>query len=315
MIGLMLLLVLLAGCGSIPNEPELQPEPELQSPFLALPEAFQGNALVRVESAQLDNTVFGKYYGTPEGAQTFEYDGGYIKGYLLKYASPLDARLQHRNAMAYFQHESVQRSSTHNTHFFWQERLPHMFFYVDSCAVYFTLDATQEGFTYDPEYHNQILLVEEKCKEFNRQIRSTNPSNTPFYVELFYDWRDMQPAFDTRLQPGSVVPFETTIRYALAEPESGQIVIRKSESHSTQVVTKTIPIQKGVGSFVFVDTLRPSSTDPGETHTVSISARLEPSYVGTERPDIIRQLSSVVSLPDGQARTTAFDSVAFVVQH
>lgn len=311
-----LLLFLFVGCGPVPIEPELKEESQMEVPLLALPEDFQKIPLTTVRSATLENTIFEKYYAPSLATQYFEYQNQYITGYVLKYGDALEARIRHRDAMAHFNPDIVKRSSSDNTISFGEGRRFHMFFYVDSCAVYFTLDAQQEGYTYDIADHDLILLMEEKSKEFNRQLRSVNQSanRPPFYVELFFDFQNIQPPYQTQLKAGEKVPFVTTINYTLAEPEQGEIVIEMRQ-HDPEVITKTtIPVTKGMGSIAYSDTLRPSGNIPEGGTTLSFKATLLPPYTGYETPSVTRNFEQMERLPDGQTRVTAFDVIDYRVK-
>ena len=191
-----------------------------------------------------------------------------------------------------------------------------MFFYVDHCAVYFTLDAQQEGYTYDIADHDLILLMEEKSKEFNRQLHFANRSTniTPFYVELSVDWQHIQPPYQTQLRAGEKVPFVATINYTLAEPEQGEIVIEMRQHDPEVITTTTIPITKGRGSIAYSDTLRPSVNIPEGGTTLSFKATLLPPYIGYETPAVLRNVDQVERLPDGQRRTTAFEVIDYIVK-
>jgi hypothetical protein len=311
-----LLLFLFVGCGPVPIEPELQEEPQMDVPLLTLPEDFQNIPLTTVRSATLKNTIFEKYYAPPQAAQYFEYQNQYITGYLLKYGDALEARVQHRDAMAHFNSDTVRRKSSDNTISFREGRRFHMFFYIDNCAVYFTLDAQQEGYAYDIADHDLILLMEAKSEVFNRQIRTVNQSTNriPFYVELSFDWQNIQPPFQTQLKAGEKIPFVTTINYTLAEPEQGEIVIEIRQHDPEVITTTTIPITKGTGSIAYSDTLRPSANIPEGGTTLSIKATLLPAYTGYESPSIIRDITLLERLPDGQTRTTAGTGIDYTVQ-
>ena len=311
-----LLLFLFVGCGPIPIEPELQEEPQMQVPLLALPEDFQKIPLTIVRSATLTNTIFEKYYVPPQAAQYFEYQNQYITGYLLKYGDALEARIRHRDAMAHFNSDTVRRKLSDNTISFREGRRFHMFFYVDNCAVYFTLDAQQEGYTYDIADHDLILLMEAKSEVFNREIRTANQSTnrTPFYVELSFDWQNIQPPYLTELRAGEKVPFVTTINYTLAEPEQGEIVIEMRQHDPEVITTTTIPVTKGMGSIAYSDTLRLSANIPEGGTKLSIKATLLPPYTGYETPSILRNFDQMERLPDGQTRVTAFEVIDYTVK-
>jgi hypothetical protein len=311
-----LILVLFVSCGPVPTDPEFQAEPELQEPLLVLPEAFQEIPLTTVRTATLENTFFGTSYAAPKAAQYFEYKNGYISGYILKYHDLLDARLQHRNAMSTLNLEGVERSSLNNTHTLWEGRRPHTYFYLDSCAVSFTLDTQQQGYTYDPGYHDQQLLAREKSKEFGRQFRTLNRQTapTPFYVELNFERETIQPSIGTPLQGGKAMPFKTTLTYTLTDSDVGQIILKIHQHHPEVITEEIIPITKGRGRIAYSDTLHPATNTSQAGTSISITATLQPAYTGNEYPSIIRFVQQTERLSDGQYRVTAFDSINYPVQ-
>ncbi|MBT3605779.1 MAG: hypothetical protein HOE48_05185 [Candidatus Latescibacteria bacterium] len=306
---------LFVGCGAIPNDPEPEIEQEMQNPLLVLPEAFQEIPLTTVRSTTLENTFFGTYYAPPKAAQYFEYKNGFISGHILKYDDLLEARLQHRNAMATLDLGGVTISSQNNTHTLWEGQRPHTYFYLDSCAVHFTLDTQQQGYTYDPENHNQQLLIREKSNEFGRQFRTLNRQSTPtpFYVELDFDRETIQPSIGTPLPGGTNIPFKTNLKYTLTDSDVGQIILKIRQHHPEMVTEKIIPITKGRGSIAYSDTLHPTGTSQAGT-SISITATLHPSYLGNESPSIFRFGQQTERLPDGQFRVTAVDSINYPIQ-
>lgn len=313
-----LVLFLVVSCGPVPNEPEVQLEPELQDPLLALPETFQEIPLTTVRSATLENTFFAIAYAPPQAAQYFEYKDGLISGHILKYADLLEARLYHRNAMATLNLSGVSRSSTNNTHTLWEGPRPHTYLYLDSCAVHYTLDTQQQGYIFDPEHQDQKLLASAKSGEFGRLLRSLNRQTapTPFYVELSFERETLQPSLGTALPGGQNTPFQTTLKYTLTDSDVGQIIL-KIQQHAPEVIyEKKLPITKGRGSIVYSDTLRPPPNTSQAGTTISITATLQPSYTGNESPPIryFWQYERTERLPDGLIRVTAFDSINYLVQ-
>jgi len=277
-------MMVMAGCGSDPTGSDPGPPAWLDDPLI-LPDAFEGEALGSVTLVQLTQTNLVDVYAGGTHAQQFVYGDGHIQGSIVGYATDFEAQDGHEKAKARLwgmlpipsDVGDISTLSDYDTHFFYENDEPFLFFFVRNFTVFLKVDPLGQhpaiGLRKGVSFANEIFRANGRY--------GTEPA-PPVELEI----TSISPTQGTALGLGAQVTVTVTVSYTLGIDPEGTVRLTMDPQSSLAYREKDVTVAKGTGTVTLSQTFALPGELPPNASGASVMVYLIPrgAFVGGQIP-------------------------------